>query len=305
MIAYGKKDRPFSTVEYIRNRAARILPLYYTAMILMLVYYFVRVNILKTPSNYNINGVDTILNGLLVQAWIPQKAFTLNPPAWSLSVEVFFYLSFPFILNRVYGKLSLHSFVKWTVIVFIFSQALFHFLIYTWPEHIYFFYFLPLLRINEFLAGIALGALFIMQKKPLKNTVSGLIILIILSIIILRINTSPVDFHNGLFAIFFVPMLYLLANNQGTVNRIFSKKSLIFLGEISYGVYIFQFPVYFFFTSVLTYFGYKISPPLFYVYLLILLIVSAICHVLIELPLRKRIRKLGLVTRTTASQSHL
>ena len=73
MIAYGKKDRPLSTGEYIRNRAARILPLYYTAMILMLVYYFVRANILKTPSNYNINGVDTILNGLLVQAWIAPK----------------------------------------------------------------------------------------------------------------------------------------------------------------------------------------------------------------------------------------
>src|SRR5688500_13750891 len=98
----------------------------------------------------------------------------------------------------------------------------------------------------------------------------------IISIIVLRIDTSPVDFHNGLFALFFAPMLFLLAMSQGTVNRLFSKKIPVYLGEISYGVYIFQYPVYFFFTSTLTWSGKKISPPLFYVYLLTLLIVSAI-----------------------------
>lgn len=302
-IAYGKRDGQFNTTGYLRNRAARILPLYYTAMLLMMVYYFIRVNILKTPSSYNVNGFDTILNGLLIQAWLPDKAFTLNPPAWSLSVEAFFYLLFPFMFNRIYKRLSQQSFFLWNLVFFIISQAVFHFLIYTWPDEIYYFYFVPILRLNEFMTGIALGGLFLIQKKGWKFTGYGLIILLFLSAFVLRKNVSPIDFHNGLFAIFFAPMLFLLAMNQGKINRLFSRKPLVFLGEISYGVYILQFPVYFFFTATLTFFGHKITPPLFYIYLLILIVVSAICHLLIEVPLRNRIRKMGKLTQTKASQS--
>src|SRR5207244_7982640 len=140
---------------------------------------------------------------------------------------------------------------------FVFSQLLFHFLIHSWPQHIYYFYFLPVLRLNEFLVGTALGCLFLTQKTPFRYSAHALLAVLILSIIVIRIDTSPIDFHNGLFAVFFTPMLYLLALNQGTLNKIFSKKPLVFLGEISYDVYLFQFPVYFFFTFASTYTGYK------------------------------------------------
>ncbi len=303
IVAYGKNTASFNTVTYLRNRAARILPLYYTAMILMIIYYFIRVNILQTPSNYYLNTNDTLLNAFLIQAWIPEKAFTLNPPAWSLSVEAFFYLCFPVILTRFYKKLTQEAFLKWVVIFFITSQVLFHFLIYRWPGNIYYFYFVPVLRLNEFLVGTGLGALFVVQKKPWKYSAYALVVLLILSAIVLRKDVSPVDFHNGLFGIFFAPMLFILAMNQGALNRWFSKEPLVFLGEISYGVYILQFPVYFFFTSALTYSGHKISPALFYVYLLLLLVVSALCHVLIERPLRQRFRKTRTVSQTTVSQS--
>ena len=302
IVAYGNKNRIFNTAEYLTNRAARILPLYFAAMFLMLLYYFIRVNVFKTPSNYYVNTGDTLLNTLLLQSWLPGKALTLNPPAWSLSVEAFFYISFPFIFTRIYTKLSLPLYIRLAVIFFIISQVLFHVLIYTWPQHIYYFYFQPILRLNEFLIGNALGALFLMRTKPIRYSVYGVIALMILSVVVLRIDTSPVDFHNGLFALFFGPMLYLLATSQGTVNRLFSKKLPVYLGEISYGVYIFQYPVYFFFTATLTWLGTKITPPLFYIYMLILLIVSVIFHELIELPLRKRIRKMKPAIQTTTSQ---
>ena len=38
---------------------------------------------------------------LLLQAWIPHLAFTSNSPGWSLSVEAFFYVLFPFIVHRL------------------------------------------------------------------------------------------------------------------------------------------------------------------------------------------------------------
>jgi peptidoglycan/LPS O-acetylase OafA/YrhL len=292
MIAYGKKNDHVNTRDYLINRAARILPVYYAALILMLVYYFLRIYVLKTPSTYYPNFIDTFLNATLTQSWIPEKAGALNPPAWSLSVEAFFYLSFPFIFNRIYKKLSLRSYIINVVIFFIASQLIFHFLIYTWPSLKYYFYFQPLLRLNEFLVGTAVGAIFLTKSKPFKHSALILFLLLIVAVFILRTDFFPIDFHNGLFALLFAPMLYVLARNQGKLNRLFSRKSLIFLGEISYGVYIFQQPVYFLFTGSLTFCGFKMIPELFYLYLLILIGVSTLCQLYVEIPLRKNIRKL-------------
>lgn len=290
VVAYGGGNEHVDAKRYLINRAARILPVYYAAMLLMLLYYYVRIHVLKTPSIYYPNATDTLLNSTLLQSWVPGRALTLNPPAWSLSVEGFFYLAFPFILNKVYRRVKFKSFIAGTVAFFIVSQALFHFLIYTWPNQIYYFYFQPVLRLNEFLVGIATGGLFLQKKMKVRHPFLMLVLLTLTAMAILRIDVWPLDFHNGLFAVFFAPMLYVLAVNEGRLYKVFSKRALTFLGEISYAVYIFQHPVYYLFTATLTYSGHKITPLLFYIYLLLLLIVAAVSHLFIEVPLRKLIR---------------
>lgn len=290
VVAYGSRNEPVNAKRYFINRAARILPVYYAAMLLMLLYYYVRIEVLQTPSPYYPNATDTLLHATLLQSWIPGKALSLNPPAWSLSVEAFFYVTFPFILNRVYRRVSLKALFVGTIIFFVGSQALFHVLIYTWPSQIYYFYFQPVLRLNEFLVGIATGALFMRGPMRVRHPFTTLLMLLLTAIVILRVDVWPVDFHNGLFAIFFAPMLYVLAVNEGRLYKSFNIKVLTFLGEISYAVYIFQQPVYLIFTAALTYTGHKINPPLFYIYLLILLAVAALSYLFIEAPLRKLIR---------------
>lgn len=74
---------------FYRRRAARIYPVYLAALLFAEVLWLVR-----DPKGLA-NG---LLTPFLLQAWVPDKHvyFAVNTPAWSLSVEAFFYLMFPF-----------------------------------------------------------------------------------------------------------------------------------------------------------------------------------------------------------------
>ena len=92
IIAYGNKEKIIFW-DFLKNRLARIYPIYFLAIILILIS-----KLLKE------NTSDLILNLLMIQSWVPSKALTVNFPGWSLSVELFFYALFPFLLNYVYSK---------------------------------------------------------------------------------------------------------------------------------------------------------------------------------------------------------
>jgi peptidoglycan/LPS O-acetylase OafA/YrhL len=96
IIAYIDKEN-IDFFEYVKNRLARIYPVYFLAIILILVIRFFA----------GVNLVDLILNALMLQAWVPEKALTINFPGWSLSVELFFYILFPFLFNFFYKIKSL------------------------------------------------------------------------------------------------------------------------------------------------------------------------------------------------------
>ena len=301
VVAYGRKNKAVDYGNYLQNRAARILPLYYFAMLLMLIYFFIRISLLHVHSDYQPSVTDVVLHTLLIQSWLPGKATSINTAAWSLSVEAFFYLLFPLLWNRLYSIISFNKVLFFSVMFFLISQILFHFLIGAYPQLIAYFFYLPLLHLNEFVCGNVVGLLFLRKQQSFeRNTFVHVLIVFILSVLaVYCIPETRINFHNGLFIIFFAPLVYFLAVDKSALARTFRKKFFIYLGEISYGIYILQFPVYFFFTATLTYFGHKINQPLFFVYLLILIVVSGISFRYIETPMREKIRSFPLKKRVT------
>jgi peptidoglycan/LPS O-acetylase OafA/YrhL len=111
--------------------------------------------------------------------------------------------------------------------------------------------------------------------------------------ILLSLIFIPLNFHNGLMAVFFVPVIYLISCNNGVISKVFSLKPLEFLGEISYAIYIIHIPVLYIVRSFLwDYFQVSESNVIFWIYILVLMFVSAVFYQFVEKPMRDYLKKI-------------
>lgn len=286
MIAYGKKEQ-VSFSNYLRKRLARIYPAYLLAIIMTLTYCLY--------SNEEIDYVGLFFNIFLIQSWIPGYALSFNTPGWSLSVEMFFYVSFPFLFKQFYKRYSLKTVSLIVISIFILSQVALFVLKNTSfyigspsPSHDLTFYF-PLMHLNEFLMGNIAGLFFIKGIRE-RNYDLWLVALIIALVLVLKLPLVSLN-HNGLLAFIFIPFILLLSANKGVFTRLFMMKSFVFLGEISYGIYILQKPVFDFIIYGMKRFNIDNPNTIFYTGVAILLLCSALSYWYVETPLRRMITK--------------
>lgn len=283
IIAYHRKEK-IGYRDFYRNRVARIYPLYVVGLLL----YFV-------TRYYDFSFYKTFLYLSGVQSWISGKALILNFPGWSISVEFLFYLLFPWLYNYLYSKGNKSI---WIIAVLIwigtqvFSNLYTNSLSYKGPHtdsHEFIHYF-PLWHINEFLIGNLAGLFFVRNRREKNHdlAIALLFIGILLSLIFI-----PLNFHNGLMAVFFVPVIYLISCNNGVISKVFSLKPLEFLGEISYAIYIIHIPVLYIVRSFLwDYFQVSESNVIFWIYILVLMFVSAVFYQFVEKPMRDYLKKI-------------
>ncbi len=284
IIAYGNKTS-IDFRDYIKRRFARLYPVYFLAIVALFLCFLMK----QQPIDYT----GLFLNIFMIQSWFPGYALSFNTPAWSLAIELFFYLSFPLLFNYFYKKYTLKKIAILILLFFIISQIALHVLFYSsfyegYPSksHDFVFYF-PMMHFNAFLIGNLAGLFFIkgIQKKNYDWPIIGLIVL---TGILLKLNTGII-FHNGMLAIVFVPLIILISSNNGVLTRISKKKTLVFLGQISYGIYILQKPVYIAVSGVFNYLHVENLVLLFYSSLATLILCAAISYTYIEKPLRKKI----------------
>ncbi|WMI69844.1 acyltransferase [Mangrovimonas sp. YM274] len=292
VIAYSNKTK-INNFSFIKNRFARLYPVYLLAIILIVIYKAV-VNF------YNFDLKGMVLNLFMVQSWFPGKALAFNVPAWSLSVEVFFYALFPFFFNSFYNgnKLS-KNYILIIISFWVLSQILLHLYMMTDFFEKFastrvlheFFHFFPLMHLNEFLIGNLAGFFFKQNLKTWKKDYDKLILINLILLLVFLKYVHVFNYHNGLLLILFLPLVLLISLNSGKITSIFNKPSLIFLGEISYGIYILQLPIY-----IITFKVFKVlnlnNPTLhFYFYLILLIVLSSLSYKLIENPLREYIKR--------------
>ncbi|PZU06082.1 MAG: hypothetical protein DI622_18295, partial [Chryseobacterium sp.] len=154
-------------------------------------------------------------------------------------------------------------------------------------SHDFITYF-PLLHINEFLIGNLAGLFFIKnhKQKDFDFSISLIFIGILLCLIFV-----PLYFHNGLMGVLFIPLILLISRNNGLLTKVFSLKPLEYLGEISYAIYITHIPVLYILRRLVWKKYIFDIDVLFGIYMVALLLSSALFYQLIESPAREFLRK--------------
>lgn len=280
IVAYHKKDK-IDYLEFYRNRFARIYPLYIVGLLLYAVTKY---------SNFSVYRVIVYLLG--IQSWIPGDALVLNFPGWSISVEFLFYLLFPLLYNHFYYRnnksIWIAAVLIW-VITQVFSNLYVNSTMYEGPHtksHEFSHYF-PLLHINEFLVGNLAGLFFVKNFKEKNYDVP---IVLVFTAVLLSLIFIPLNFHNGLMAVLFIPLIMLISCNKGKITKLFSLQPLEYLGEISYAIYIVHIPVLYILREIVKKYSLGID-TVFFLYIIVLLASSSLFYQFIEKPLRDYLKK--------------
>jgi peptidoglycan/LPS O-acetylase OafA/YrhL len=295
IIAYNKNPT-INTSKYYLARFVRIYPLYFLALL---------VSLLLSVEKFDLTGF--LLQALLIHSWFPAHIMNYNIAAWSLSVELLFYLLFPLLFNQIYKKFSLKStfiiiFPFWIISMVALTILSHSGFITRSANNLNFIFYSPVVHLNEFLLGNIGGLFFTSITKNYKfiekdislvliTLLSGAVLFLLIKAFRLTKNDLQVLLHDGLLGIIFIPFIILLSLNRGFANKIFSWKPLIFLGEISYGMYILQFPVYKLWLDLCQ--KSNLSNPLliFVSFVGFLIAICSVLYLYVEKPLNKWVRK--------------
>ena len=268
-------------------------------------------------------------NLAMVHAWIPfyQFYFSYNAPSWTISTELFFYLSFPFLLFLANRRIWLPMLV--TGILTIAAIFLANYLnppLYSMDTISLraLLYINPLPRVFEFACGMTTALLFKRIKDigaeglsarglSWKNTFYEVLALAAtISLMIFTENIAELAAsiwnigpggkfwltYSGVPLAGFSLLIWVMAAQKGRVSLLLSAPILVLLGDISYALYLSHHPL-------LVYHGLYLSQfrgmPAFLLYCAILLVVSHLLYKLVETPARRFLVK-ALVPRNTRGE---
>ena len=276
----------FSTKPFLLRQWTKIYPLHIITFIIMFALD------LRLGKYCDITAV--IANILLLQSWVPADSFyfVANSPSWFLCDILFFYAVFSS-LNKLILRTDNKKIISISIIVFLLYICLMVIL----PSHLVnpILYANPLTRLLDFIIGIILYKLYISDKgialKDIINSKSSITVsLIELSLILLVVITAFVYPHLQprvrTVSIFWlsIPIFILFFamsdKSNGIISKLLQGKTILWLGNISFCIYIIHAPVLRIFNSISVQTGISDLPSLhFLLFTAILIFFSHITNV--------------------------
>lgn len=287
------------TLYFWRARFARIYPAHVVGL-------FLACCLVPQCSNILPHMREFLANLFLVQSWIPtwNYFFSFNASSWSVSTEMFFYVVFPVLVYK------LESTWKWKlagsfglVVALIAICGIFHIpTIGMRVSALSLIYAFPLGRLFEFVLGMCCAVAWtkLSTKEIDPALCNKLEYLTFAATAVFMWFSSPISkwmsTQPGLDAVsvwflysgnclFMAAMIVVFSLQRGSLSRFLTHKPLVWLGELSYSIYILHFPIMIWVLSNMKAFGMtpQVAAGSFLVGLL------AICHVFslyVERPLR-------------------
>ena len=270
VLSYTYDGKAVNIRTFYRDRLARIWPAtvfstFFVLLILPSSYY------LPSPSDSSHIGSVFLSHLFLLQSFIPLPIFFfgLNAVCWSVSVEAFFYLVFPWFNSLNTRSLALLWVFCITLLfllsLIISSSQILPFSPQTTNTVVWegLIYINPVMRLPEFLVGIISGKLYLyLRSTELKRTLFSFFHKIKLPVFFAEFTPvfillflgfrSPISFlpipsqlyFNQIYsAICFSIVMIIVSNSAGLLSSFLSLPPLVFLGEISFGLYLFHQPL--------------------------------------------------------------
>jgi peptidoglycan/LPS O-acetylase OafA/YrhL len=245
-------DNPYYFRNFYARRALRIFPLYY----LVLLIFFVAFPLLKLfpqRMEYFINHQLWFwfyLQNWLVSFYTPPPGSNMLVHFWSLAVEEQFYLIWPFVIFLIRKTKALLVFM----IVFLILVVSIRGVAYSY--HIQNLNYAALYTFTR-IDGICIGAIVAILRKInaqyLKKNIGVIVIILACLNFLFYFLNEPYGVLPYLalcgyttFAILIGFLVNEIAGNTGNkiLRQILEIRPLLFLGKISYGLYVFHWPVY-------------------------------------------------------------
>ena len=311
VLFYNYHDREFNLnflKKFYYDRIARIWPTHLLGLILFIIVF-------KSQEVDFIYITRLLSNAFLLHTWVPNDLYNLsfNGPSWSISTELFFYLSFPFIVigykaNRIItailiaivalipaiiaAKMALTIPIKFGVDQFSYGAVT---------------RFFPVSRLFEFFCGILICDLYFLLKKKNYEDVARKIeipLLILAGAYLYYLINYRINFGDKYSTILFqtsfkwIPLSLLLlvtfSTSSSVITKFLSSKPMRLLGESSFSLYLLHTPVKIFCLKNLK--GFKTFDSVegikyFVIWALISILISILAHKCFEMPVNKALKK--------------
>ena len=300
-----------ATYRFFVARFARLYPLYIISIICSLNYF--------PPSTFGPRVILTYLT--LTQSWLNVQLATFAPD-WSISAEWFFYFAFIPLTFAVAGlrrpTLALAILCGPGAVVL---AALFYYwhgplteFAHSWFWHragisadpwSWFSYFSPYLRLLEFLAGVLAAKSYQVNLSVGRAPVSAWFVMAVAlawcaAVIIDSAITDKALTYilpSFIFAPVLAPLMLCLCRYESSLSRLLASRPAIFLGDISYSIYIWSFFVMtmmasFYVSADKSALAYANSVVKMIVIVGLTIVFAYGSYALIEAPSRRKIREL-------------
>ena len=289
-LVYAPQVGTLTAKDFFFKRFTRIFPVYWLAFALTLL-------LVLTMKGSSPKGLSIILNTFGLQSCNPGYVLDLNYPTWSISVELFFYALFPFLLRWMTNQNANRVLIV-AAILWVLQSAQHMALVEMFPnpgkKMEEFTNAFPLWHFCTFISGMSIARWIHAGAVPVwiqKNaTLLFILSVITFGILVYVPNIVLKYMHNGLLSPLFAITLLSLYYDTSFVSRSLSGRYSQQLGDLSFGLFIFQYPVWLICAHLASP-GFFKTGWYFLSYFLVLLIVSFFSNRYFEKPILNRLRR--------------